>query len=177
METLAKISYAGIILSSESARSALSTHMSVYEIHQLFQGILSREWLDETYPMYFIDVLHRSRMLRGGTSTQFGKLSFNGMDFGPSLDTSFGNMAGSLLAGTFGLGDPPYAIESPNTSYDNKEGSLIMLSPIKISDSEGNEVEIDQDIEITLSPGDGPYADVTIHIDLPTTAIPGARIA
>lgn len=177
MEALAKISYAAVILSSESARSALSTYMSVYAIHQLFDGILSREWLDETYPLYFIDVSPRSRMLRGGTNTPFGKLSFNGMDFGPSLNTGFGSMAGSLLAGTFGLGDPPYTVESPHLDYDNKEGDLIISSPIKMSDGEGNEIEIDQDIQITLSPGDGPYADVTIHVDLPITTILGARIA
>ena len=122
-------------------------------------------------------------MLKGPSiDTQYGKLSFNDVDFGPNLAGGFGSLAGNLFGGTFGSfglgGGPPYSFNVDHMDITLKPPKVHMSKPVKIKDGEGNEVEIDSELTIEVTPPeeDGPYADITIYVDLPPIVETAGRV-
>ena len=63
-------------------------------------------------------------------------------------------------------------------TFDRKNLTLTLSKPVKIKDGEGNEVEIDSELTIEVNPPeeDGPYADITIYIDLPPIVEAAGRV-
>lgn len=183
MNLVAKVAYAAAVLSSESFRNALLKQYSPYQMHQLLNDVLSQECLNRLFPIIAIDTGTTYGMLKGPSiDTQYGKLSFNDVDFGPNLAGGFGSLAGNLFGGTFGSfglgGGPPYSFNVDTMTFDRKNLTLTLSKPVKIKDGEGNEVEIDSELTIEVNPPeeDGPYADITIYIDLPPIVEAAGRV-
>ena len=183
MNLVAKVAYAAAVLSSESFRNALLEQYSPYQMHQLLNDVLSQECLNRLFPIIAIDTGTTYGMLKGPSiDTQYGKLSFNDVDFGPNLAGGFIPFAADVFGGTFGSfglgGGPPYKIHVENVDVKDDPPTITLSKPVKIKDSEGNEVEIDSELTIEVHPPeeDGPYADITIYIDLPPIVEAAGRV-